>query len=310
MTENKVTAGHLSAFITIIIWGTTFISTKFLLRAFSPIEILFSRFLIGFITLSLIHPHKLKITDRKHELYFLCAGLSGVTLYFLFENIALTYSLASNVGVIISIAPFFTAIFAHIFLDGENLRPQFFIGFVVAILGISLISFNGNMVLKLNPLGDIFTILAAIAWAIYSILTKKISDFHYNTVQSTRKIFFYGLIFIIPALFIFDFKLVLNRFTDPSNILNILYLGLGASALCFVTWNFSVKILGAVKTSAYIYMVPVITVVTSYIVLHEKITQISLLGTLLTLVGLFISESKVILRITIKQKKNKYKIEI
>lgn len=297
MAKNKTTTGHLSAFITIIIWGTTFISTKVLLRDFSPIEILFFRFLIGFITLFLIYPHKLKLTERKHELYFIFAGLSGVTLYFLFENIALTYSLASNVGVIICIAPFFTAIFAHLFLDGENLRPQFFIGFIVAILGIVLISFNGNMVLNLNPLGDILAILAAIVWAIYSIITKKISDFHYNTIQATRRTFFYGLLFIIPTLFIFDFKIGLNRFTEPINLFNILYLGLGASALCFVTWSFSVKIIGAVKTSVYIYMVPVITVVTSSIVLHEKITQLSLIGTALTLVGLFISESKTKLRI-------------
>jgi drug/metabolite transporter (DMT)-like permease len=296
MTENKIPAGHLSALITIIIWGTTFVSTKILLRDFSPIEILFFRFLIGFIALSLVYPCKLKVTERKHELYFIFAGISGVTLYFLFENIALTYTLASNVGVIISIAPFFTAIFAHLFLDGENLKPQFFIGFVVAILGIFLISFNGNMVLKLNPLGDIFTILAAIVWAIYSILTKKISNFHYNTIQTTRRIFFYGLLFIIPALFFFDFKLGLNRFTEPSNLLNILYLGFGASALCFVTWNFSVKILGAVKTSVYIYIVPVITVITSAIILHEKITQISLIGTALTLAGLFLSQSKIKLK--------------
>lgn len=293
MTEHKTPAGHLSAFSTIIIWGTTFVSTKILLIDFSPIEILFFRFLIGFVALSLVYPQKLKVTERKHELYFIFAGLSGVTLYFLFENIALTYSLASNVGVIISIAPFFTAIFAHIFLEGETLKPQFFIGFVVAILGIFLISFNGNIVLKLNPLGDIFTILAAIVWAIYSILTKKISNFHYNTLQTTRRIFFYGLIFILPTLFIFDFKLGLNRFTEPSNLLNILYLGLGASALCFVTWNFSLKILGAVKTSVYIYIVPVITVVTSAVILHEKITQISLIGTALILVGLFLSQRKI-----------------
>jgi len=301
MTKNKTTTGHLSAFITIIIWGTTFISTKVLLRDFSPIEILFFRFLIGFITLSLIYPHKLKLTERKHELYFIFAGLSGVTLYFLFENIALTYSLASNVGVIICIAPFFTAIFAHLFLDGENLRPQFFIGFIVAILGIALISFNGNMILKLNPLGDILALLAAIVWAIYSIITKKISDFHYNAIQATRRIFFYGLLFIIPTLFIFDFKIGLNRFTEHINLFNILYLGLGASALCFVTWSFSVKIIGAVKTSVYIYMVPVITVVTSSIVLHEKITQLSFIGTALTLVGLFISESKTKLRFKRRQ---------
>lgn len=76
------------------------------------------------------------------------------------------------------------------------------------------------------------------------------------------------------------------------NLLNILYLGLGASALCFVTWNFAVKRLGAVKTSVYIYMVPVITVGTSVLVLKEKITAMSGIGMVLAVTGLFVSEYK------------------
>lgn len=72
---------------------------------------------------------------------------------------------------------------------------------------------------------------------------------------------FYGILFMLPALFLFDFRIGTARFADGRNLCNLLYLGLGASALCFVTWNFAVKALGAVKTSVYIYMVPVITVV-------------------------------------------------
>lgn len=307
MTGNKITNGHLSALITIVIWGTTFISTKILLKDFSPIEILFFRFTIGFTMLLIICPHKLKIIKKKHELYFAAAGLCGITLYFLLENIALIYTLASNVGVIISIAPFFTAIFAHFFLDGEKLKSQFFIGFAFAIIGIFMINFNGNMILKLNPLGDILAIFAAIIWAVYSVVAKKISSFKYNTVQTTRRIFFYGLLFMIPALFIFDFKLNLKSFVYIPNLLNILYLGLGASALCFVTWNLAVKILGVVKTSIYIYMVPVITIMTAAVILHEKITWIALVGTSVTLTGLFISESKINLKIIfIKIRRLKY----
>jgi drug/metabolite transporter (DMT)-like permease len=310
MTKDKVTIGHLLAFFTVLIWGTTFISTKILLRDFSPIELLFFRFSIAVIALSLVYPHRFKVTDRKHEWYFALSGLCGVTLYFLLENIALTYTLVSNVGVIISVAPFFTAIFAHLFLDGEKFRPQFFLGFAFAILGIFLISFNGSMALKLNHLGDILTILAAVVWAAYSVLIKKISSFHYPTILSTRRVFLYGLIFMIPALFIFNFRWNFNglaRFAHLSNLLNILYLGLGASALCFVTWNWAVKILGAVKTSAYIYMGPVITIVTSAIVLKEKITWITLAGTALTLVGLFISENKVNLKIMSKSENKSMK---
>ena len=294
----------MAAFFTIIIWGTTFISTKILLTTFNPIEILFYRFVIGFTTLLLVYPHKLKVKEKKHELYFMFAGLSGVTLYFLFENIALTYTLASNVGVIISIAPFFTAIMAHYFINGEKLKKNFCVGFICAILGIILISFNGGAVLKLNPIGDVLAIFASTLWAVYSILTKKISTFGYNTIQTTRRIFFYGLIFMIPALFFLDFKMDVSRLFNPIDLLNIGYLGFGASALCFVTWNFSVKVLGAVKTSVYIYLVPVITVITSVIILNESITLISLLGTILTIAGLIVSEGNLKRRNNIGYKRN------
>ena len=77
---------------------------------------------------------------------------------------------------------------------------------------------------------------------------------------------------------------------EPAYLLNLLFLGLGASALCFVTWNYAVKMIGAIQTSIYIYMVPVITVVTSIIVLDEQITPMSALGIVLTLGGLVISQ--------------------
>lgn len=289
--ENKHTAGHLSALLTIIIWGTI-ISTKILLVDFQPVEILFFRFIMGLLALLAVYPHRLKGTTRRQELTFVAAGLCGICLYYLMENIALTYTLASNVGVIISVAPFFTAILSHLVMKEEKLRANFFLGFVVAMAGIFLISFNGSK-LELNPMGDLLALLAALIWACYSVLTKKISSFGYNTILTTRRVFFYGILFMIPALFLFDFKLELARFANPVYLLNIIYLGLGASALCFVTWNFAVKVLGAVKTSVYIYMVPVITVVTSVLILHEKITVLAGLGTLLTLAGLFLSESKV-----------------
>jgi len=282
--------GHISAVITILIWGTTFISTKVLLNSFSPIEILFYRFLIGFLILFLIYPHRMKTNGLKQELLLIGAGLTGVTLYFLLENIALTYTMASNVGVIISIAPIVTAIVAHFFLKSEKLHSNFFIGFLTSIVGIALITFNGSFALDLNPLGDILAMLAAILWAVYSIITRRISQLGYNTIQTTRRTFLYGLIFMLPALYIFKFQWGFDRFTQPINLLNILFLGFGASALCFVTWNTAVKTLGAVRTSVYIYMVPVITIVTSMVVLQEKITGIAFVGIVLTLLGLLLSE--------------------
>jgi len=292
MTNNKNPVGHVAAFITILIWGTTFISTKVLLRTFAPIEILLIRFVIGYVALWCVCPRRLFVLPKKQEWTFAAAGLCGVTLYYLFENIALTFTLASNVGVIISIAPFFTAIFGCLFLHDERPDARFIGGFCIAMAGICLLSFNSETVLALNPLGDILAIAAAVIWAAYSTLTKKISTFGYNTIQTTRRTFFYGLLFMIPVVFLMDFNVTLAQLAESKNLLNLLFLGLGASAFCFVTWNFAVKLLGSVKTSVYIYMVPVITTVTSAFVLHEQITSTAICGIVLVLTGLLLSESK------------------
>lgn len=289
---NKTISGHIAAFITILIWGTTFISTKVLLNTFTPIEILFIRFMIGYFALWCVCPRRLKLREKRQEWYFAAAGLCGVTLYYLFENIALTYTLASNVGVIISIAPFFTVIFSCLFLRGTRPEGRFFVGFLIALAGIFMISFGSESTLQLNPIGDVLAVAAAVIWAAYSTITKKISSFGYQTIQTTRRTFFYGLIFMIPALTLMDFQIEISQFASMPNILNLLFLGFGASALCFVTWNFAVKVLGSVKTSVYIYMVPVITAVTSALILHETLTWTMILGIVLTLIGLFLSENR------------------
>lgn len=231
--QRKINTGHLLALLTILIWGTTFISTKILLKDFTPVEILFFRFLIGYFVLLLIYSRPIRTTSFKEELLFISAGLCGVTLYFLIENIALVYTLASNVGVIVSIAPFFTAVIAHFFLEEEKFHRQFFIGFLIALTGIILIGLNGSYLLQLNPIGDLLALLAPVVWAIYSVLMRKISLLKVHTIGATRRVFFYGLLFMLPPLFLFDFQLGLSRFKEISNVAHLLFLGLGASALCF-----------------------------------------------------------------------------
>ncbi len=300
MKINRSLQGHLSAFITIFIWGTTYISTKVLLESFSPIEILFFRIVLAYLALWLIAPRRLPFTTLKEELLFMLAGLFGVTLFFTFQNTAINYTLASNVGTLIAIAPLFTAIGAYIFLKEGSLHPGFFIGFGLSFLGVFLILFNGNYVLKLNPFGDLLAILSAVVWAGYSIVTRKISERQVDTILVTRKVFFYGLIFLLPLLALFDFQLDLTRFTSVVNLFNMLFLGLGASALCFITWNFAVKVLGPVKTSAYIYLGPVISILTSAIVIQERITLLAILGVGLILAGLILSERSALAQSIVK----------
>ena len=285
-------AGHGAALLTILIWGTTFISTKVLLTSFQPVEILFLRFVLGFLALCLIYPRRLQLGERRQELWFAAAGLCGVTLYYLLENIALTYTLASNVGVLVSVSPVFTALFSHFLLRREKLCPAFFAGLAVALAGVVLLSYNGSAVLKLDPRGDVLALLAAAIWSAYSLITRHISSFGYPVVQTTRRIFAYGLVFMLPALLIFGFRPSLEAVLEPVNLLNLVYLGLGACALCFVTWNFAVGKLGAVKTSTYMYLVPVVTLATSALVLGEPVTPLSAVGAALTVAGLALSEHK------------------
>ncbi len=293
--KNDCGKGHAAALFTIAVWGTTFISTKVLLQAFQPVEILFIRFTLGLAALCLVCPRRMKGVTKGQELVFAGAGLCGVCLYYLLENISLTYTLASNVGVILSVIPFFTAALSHLFLKEERPGAGFYLGFAVAMAGISLISFSGSQ-LKLNPVGDLLSLLAALIWACYVILTRKISAWGWPTVLTTRRTFFWGLLWMVPTLFFFDCRLGLERFADPVYLGNLIFLGFGASAVCFVTWNLAVKLLGPVKTSVYTYLAPVITVAASVLILHEPITPLAALGAALTLAGLLLSQGKGLLK--------------
>lgn len=319
--ENRRMAGHLAAVFTIVVWGTTFISTKVLLKDFQPVEILFIRFVMGYIALWLARPGRLDRftaagaagagagfagtggagggdSTAKRELIFCLAGLCGVCLYYLLENIALTYTLASNVGVIISAAPFFTAILTHLFArEKERMGVNFFVGFVVAMAGVCLVTFAGGAadadagLLGGAGLAGVGLALAAAAtWAVYSLVTKKLSGFGYDSILVTRRTFVWGLLFMLPALPVLGFSPDWVALALPEVWGNLAFLGLGASALCFVTWNVAVRELGPVRTSLYIYLVPALTVLASAAVLGEPLTPLVVLGVLLTIAGLLLSE--------------------
>ncbi len=290
MNGGSLAAGHLAAALTILVWSVTYISTKVLLASYQPIEILFTRFFLGFCVLSLVCRSRIHFRPWREERLYMAAGLAGVTLYFLFENMALVYSQASNVGMIVAAAPMLTAIAARLFLREERIGLFFWVGFACAMAGIALISFAGAAELSLNPLGDLLAFCGALSWAFYSVFTKKLSAFGEPAAAETRHIFFYGLLFMAPAMYAMDFRLGLARLADPVNLANLLFLGVLASALCFATWGFAVHRIGAVRTAAYIYAGPVVTVACAAAVLGEHITGTAAAGMALTMAGLFISQ--------------------
>ncbi|MDO4519304.1 MAG: DMT family transporter [Eubacteriales bacterium] len=289
--KTKIT-GHLLAIITAFIWGVTFVSSKILLREFTPVELLLNRFVVGYITLWIIRPKRLRFENWKRELLYAGAGLTGVCLYYLGENLALVYTQAANVSVIVSSAPLFVSLFAHFFLKDEKIKRYFYIGFACSIVGILLLSFGGGQGIRVNAIGDGICVLAAVFWGVYSIIVKKINEGSISAVLTTRRIFFYGIVFMIPLALLSGYQLKPERFANTINLFNFLFLGVCACALCFIMWNKAVAILGAIKTSAYIYAIPAITIVFSVLVLHEKITLLMGIGTILTIVGLVVSEKE------------------
>ena len=290
-TMNKQLLGHILACGTQIMWGATFVSTKVLLNYFQPVEILFIRMLLAVIALFVIDPHPLRLGDRRRELAFAGAGLTGLVLYFLLENTALTMTYASNVGIIVACAPFFVAVMVGLFFK-EKQGKNFYIGFVIAIAGVIMVSVSGKQSFHLNPFGDFLAFLAMISWGAYSAIVKKISEWDYPIVAVTRRIYFYGVILLLPVLLYEEDGWNLNAFREPTVIANLLFLGLCASALGFFLWNLATGWIGAVKTSLYIYVSPIVTVVLSMFVLHEKMTVFSVIGSVCILIGLMISQGK------------------
>ena len=282
--------GHLAASFTILLWGATFISTKVLLETFSPAEILAARFVLGYLALWVAAPRFLHLRKRREEIYFAAAGATGITLYYLLENIALVYSSASNVGITVSTAPFFTALLVPIFVKGAPPIPlRFYVGFFVALLGIAFITISESA-LSFSPFGDFLALLAALAWAVYSHLLRIVFSFSYPTILVTRRIFGYGILCMLPIFFWEGSSVPLAAILNPLNLGNLLFLGLGASACCFATWNYAVKVMGPVKTGVYIYATPVVTAVLAILILHEPFTWLSACGMVLALAGLWISK--------------------
>lgn len=293
--------GYLLAVIAIFVWGVTFVSTKKLLENFSPFEILFFRYLIAFTGLWLFHP-KWQNIPLKDNIFFALAGLSGVIVYQFAENTAVNFTTASNVSVIVSICPLFTAIFSQVFLKEKHISPWFILGFFISISGVALVSMNGKASLEINPKGDLLALLSAISWGFYSLFVSIINKRNYDSICATRRIFFFALIFMIPIviggvfskegspMFVnLDKELNLLRFSNLKNILSLVFLGLIASDLCFVGWNKACHIVGTVKISAGIYMIPVVTIIFATIFLGETLTVMGAIGAFLTIIGLFIS---------------------
>ncbi len=290
--ETRTATAHLCALSAMLVWGTTLVSMKYLFGVLEPIELLFIRFCISYLILFLLHPHlHMDSLSWKREGLFALTGLIGVTAYYMFESYAVTLTLSANVAIIVAMAPLFTALFSKLF-GGAKLGRGFFIGFMFAICGVALVEFNGNVVLSLSPKGDLLALVAAVCWAAYSMLLLKVDHLGLPLLYSTRRIFFYGIIGLLPCLPFTGFSVSLSDFASLPVLLNVLYLSVIASACCYIIWNHAVVVLGDGVSIVYIYLLPLISMVAGNLVFDEPITWMGVLGAGLIICGLAVSQRR------------------
>ena len=297
---------HVVAFVVVAIWGSTFVFTKLLLLSgLTPAQIFTLRFIIAYVLLLgyslLVVPRRFHwLCDSwRDELLMLGLGVTGGSMYFLTENSAMEYTTTTNTSLIVSLSPLVATALISIFYRTQRLNRTQTLGTLMAAVGVVLVVLNGRFVLHLSPLGDSLAFSAALCWGIYSLLMIPANQ-RYNTVFITRKVFFYGLLSMIPYFLLRPEEATIFQFFNPSTLqffnssilLNLLFLGCIASMGCFVAWNWVLKKLGAVVATNYVYFNPVTTIVFAWAILSEQITLFFLIGTLLILMGMYLADRK------------------
>lgn len=295
---------HVVAFVTVAIWGSTFVFTKLLLlNGLSPAQIFTLRFIIAYLLLlgyGLLFRrkgHRWLTNSWRDELNMLMLGVTGGSLYFLTENEALNYTTTTNVSLIVCSCPLVAALLIGLFYKSERMRPLQVVGTLMAVCGVSVVVLNGHFVLHLSPLGDALALMANLCWAIYSLLLIPANK-HYGPLLITRKVFFYGLLTIIPYYLLVpaEFNSLIEGGAEallrPQVVGNLLFLGVVASCICFLVWTWVMDKLGAVVATNYVYVNPLSTIVVARLVLGEQITVFFLAGALLILGGMYLADKR------------------
>ena len=292
MSATQKIMGHFYAIFTILVWGSCFVLTKEMLTTYTAIQIIPLRMALAYVTLWVLRPKTLKL-PRKDELMFILIGVTGGSLYFFLQNTALSYTYAANVSILVALAPILTVILAQLFSrSGERLGKYVYIGAVIAIVGVVLVVLNGQLTFHLNPLGDLIALGAAFMWALYSILIKKYTE-RYDNFLVTRRVMLWAFLTSVPLMLVTDGMPDLRPlFTTPRILLSWLFLGVFGNAVCFAIWNVAFKRLGVVITNNYLYASPFVTLAAGYLILHEEITLMSIIGAVLITVGVIVALKK------------------
>ena len=287
---------HIVAFLTVAVWGTTFVWTKLLIiNGLSPAQIFTLRFIIAYVLLTGFSlwrgRHKWLSDNWRDELTMMALGLTGGSMYFLTENESLRFTTATNTSLIVCSCPLFAMLIIALLYKSERFSRLQALGSLLALIGMAAVVLNGHFVLHLSPLGDTLAFSACICWALYTLLMKPVMG-RYPAMFITRKVFFYGILTILPYYIFVPDMPSLDVLMRPEVALNLLFLGSVASMLCYLTWSWCMKGLGAVICTNWVYVNPITTIIAAWLILDEQITVYFLIGSILIIAGMYLSSKR------------------
>lgn len=292
-----------------IFWGSSAIAGKILLENTLPSQVTFLRFFLAFIILGLFllanRKHFSKITFIEH-IKLAVLGCVGIALCYYFYFTGLHYSSAFNAGLLEATIPLVTLAIS-VLIGEEQFHLENTIGFIIAYIGVVIIVSKLELSVVINSnynFGDILLLIGTLCFGIYNVLLRK---FKFNFKSQYLKlflIFMYGSIAILFWL-IYDLKhTTMNWSFSFVEVISIILLSFGASVLAYVFFNEGINKAGASKASAFINLVPIVTIILSVLILKEKPVLSQVIGSIVILLGVYISQNG-LPNLTDKEKINK-----
>lgn len=283
--EGSARSGWAACLFAVTVWGMTFATTKQLLAALPPTEILFVRFALGYAALWALAPRRLGWLGWRAEARLAAAGALGIALYFHFENLALTHARAGLVVVVVCTSPLLTALGARALGRTRRLGWGYWAGLALALGGVALMAAGGGRgALAGSWRGVALGLAGAAAWAAYTLLPLPGAG-----LAVTRRTFLWGLVAMAPLCLGEAGAWRLGPLLGWGPAWRLLFLGLAASAACYAAWNLAVARLGGVRAAVGLYLNPVVGVASAALLLGEPLGAAAVAGVGLTLGGVALS---------------------
>ena len=286
-------AGPLAAVLATILWGGAYVAMKFVLQSFHPMTMIFLLLVIASILFLFFIPSlRQKQTYTKGDWrIFSILVICQPCLYLIFEGYALSYTSASQAGMLSATLPIFVGAFGY-FLLKEKLSLIAWIGCIIAICGAAWLSLGSEANEHApNPLfGNFLQICGMVVAAVYAICVRKLSR-GYTPMFMTALQTWIGVIFFLPVLFIPGMGLPEGGGTFSAWV-GLLYLGIGISFGAYSLYSFSISRMSAAGASMLMNLIPVFTLIFGMSILGERLTVTQCLASALVLGGVIVSQRK------------------